>query len=82
MREFIEQRIKERQANERNLVEQIGQREKQLVEIKATLISVRGGIIELNGLLKALDDDGTDVSEQVAIIREASDKLKEIDEEE
>ena len=79
--EYCKTRIKELKNNEQQVIQELGKLEKSVLDGKATLISIRGGIFELDKLLKALDDDGTDVSEQVAKIKDASDKLKGSEEE-
>ncbi|MCK5614142.1 hypothetical protein KAR91_70410 [Candidatus Pacearchaeota archaeon] len=68
MKEYIEEKIQERRLNEVDLVRRIGQMEQEVIKMKATLISVRGGILELTDLLNNLKD--AEVKEVVEVENE------------
>ncbi len=57
MKEHIEKNMKERQESESIIIQQIAKAEQYLKQLKAQLLSIRGGIIELDILLKEINEE-------------------------
>ena len=57
MKEKIEKRIEELKTQEQHLIQEIGQFEKAIMDRKATLLSIRGGIIERQLMIEELSEE-------------------------